>query len=142
MTRPNLLEVTYSPTIVAPHRGRTNVLECTVADGTEMANCEIPPPMDVYFGDDPKRYFSLGANTSLHDAIEVAQAFNRHTLQFTQGIELEMPGLRIREISQRGSTFEIERADCGCSDTMTVELRHAAGKPVATAIAYSRGVCS
>jgi hypothetical protein len=141
MTHPNLLDVTYSPTVVAPHRGDTNVLNCTVAEGADMANCEIAPPMNVVFGDDPKRYFSLGTDTPLHDAIEVADAFNRHTLQFAQGVELEMHGIRIREIARRGSTFEIERADCGCGDTITVELRHAAGKPVATVIAYSRGVC-
>ncbi len=141
MARPNRIDVTYPPTITAPHHASTNVLNCSVAIDAEIATCTIRPSDDVVFGDAPKRYFALGADTPLRDAIAIADAFHQGTLILPKGLTLSLTNIRIREISRRGSAFRISRADCGCSATTDVQLHNIDGKLRVEVIADMPGVC-
>lgn len=143
MTIPNQLFITYPPSVVGPHSARTNVLNCvSTKDPTQFA-CQIAPNREfVVFGNTASRYFVLGPNTNLDEALKIYDAYWDRTLQLDKGLEMMFGQLRIRSISRSGKTFDVVRSDCGCSDTTKIEFHHANGQTVVVAIAYAAGVCT
>ena len=142
MTVPMFYNFTYAPTVTGPHQALTNSVVCEGNRGDTVLRCHPDISRSaVVFDADPSRYFALSSNTDHDAAIEVFRAFNEGRIVYSKETEPWIKGLKVREITQEGSTFTLGKADCGCNEKVAIERRTDGTVVSFVAIKKLEGMC-
>jgi hypothetical protein len=142
MTEPMFYNFTYAPTVTAPHQALTNSVGCEGNRRDTELRCRADISRSaVVFDADPSRYFALSSNTDRDSAIEVFRAFNEGRIVYSEETKPWIKGLKVREITQEGSTFVVGKADCGCNEKVAIERRSEGTVVSFVAIKKLEGMC-
>ncbi|GEM_PF-3721257 len=138
---PNLLDVTYAPTLTGPHTAKANRLACEF-DGEEKLVCRTSGSDDVAFDQDASQFFRLGKATELDDALQIFRAYRSSEIHFPE--KMKFPNVRdskIVDISRQEKYFIISTADCGCGERLEVERRTAGNTSSVVAVKVLSSIC-